>query len=628
MNEDIDVVEVRRQGRVALVVALAALAVAVAFVWRGGVAGYLVGALMLLVAAAQGWAAYDSRLPLLLLDEQGVRLRFGQTWRGFPWSAVESVEHTPRPQGWQRFWKDGRIGVLLRDEEAAVQDLTSSARRQAMLTERLYGVPFAVPLGLSTRVLGAGGDLTHTIAALAGDDVEVAEIDPTMAEETGVPEDVPPHVPAPSTGRDTGHVSGTPTNDEQSRGDDQPAAETTSTRPASEDEQVALTGSGGDTNPRLTRVDDSADEAADDQDDDHSDDLGDEKATDEAEPEEKPARAAAAALREDSTAVRADVRYTPSPQEQEAADAAAKEAHDPDLAVEGATALRLDRADDELPPRPDLPELPDGVRRISKPGKPVEALSFDGVTPRPADEPVIGPEIAAARTRLGLSVDALAEWTRIRPHVIEAIEVDDFAPCGGDFYARGHLRTLARVLAIEVAPLLEAYDEKYASGPVSPRTVFSAELGRADSKPLSGRRGSGGPTWSVLVAAVMAVVLVWSVARLIIEGTEQPKNDAAIQLDGSAGTSNPYRNSKPKTAPPVKVTVTAAGGGAHVIVRDARGKVVFTGDLAFGQSKSLQVAPPLRVQTSDGSLTVSVDGGKAQPLGKTGAAAQRTYTSR
>ena len=53
---------------------------------------------------------------------------------------------------------------------------------------------------------------------------------------------------------------------------------------------------------------------------------------------------------------------------------------------------------------------------------------------------------AAARTRVGLTVDELAERTRIRPHVIESIEVDDFAPCGGDFYARGHLRTLARVL--------------------------------------------------------------------------------------------------------------------------------------------------------------------------------------
>ena len=76
----------------------------------------------------------------------------------------------------------------------------------------------------------------------------------------------------------------------------------------------------------------------------------------------------------------------------------------------------------------------------------MEPLVIDDFAVEPAADPVVGPELAAARTRLGLTVDQLAERTRIRPHVIESIEVDDFAPCGGDFYARGHLRTLARVL--------------------------------------------------------------------------------------------------------------------------------------------------------------------------------------
>nr|WP_246321910.1 helix-turn-helix domain-containing protein [Nocardioides panzhihuensis] len=235
--------------------------------------------------------------------------------------------------------------------------------------------------------------------------------------------------------------------------------------------------------------------------------------------------------------------------------------------------------------------------------------------------PEIGAEIAAARRRLALDIDGLAEWTRIRPHVIEAIEVDDFGPCGGDFYARGHLRTLARVLGIEVAPLLRTYDEKHASGPVSARAVFEAELAHSAAIRPS-RRMRGGPSWSVLVAAVMAVILVWSVARLVVDGTQGQPEAGAIQLDGSAGTDSPYGKSSP-----VPVTISAAGGGAHVVVRDSRGKVVFSGDLAFGESKELQVTPPLRVQTSDGSLKVAIGDGKANELGKTGEAAQRTYTA-
>ena len=96
------------------------------------------------------------------------------------------------------------------------------------------------------------------------------------------------------------------------------------------------------------------------------------------------------------------------------------------------------------------------VRPISRLGDPVDALVIDDFVTEPAYDPVIGPELAAARTRVGLSVDELAERTRIRPHVIESIEVDDFTPCGGDFYARGHIRTLARVLGKDPAPLLAA----------------------------------------------------------------------------------------------------------------------------------------------------------------------------
>jgi cytoskeleton protein RodZ len=616
---DVDVVEVRRNGRLALVVALSSLLVGLAFVLRGGIEGYLVGLILLAVAAVQGWTAWDSRMPLLLVDEQGVRLRFGQTWQGIPWSKIESVEHTPRPEGIERFWKDGRIGVLLHDEDEVLEELSPTARRQAMLTERLYGLPFSLPLGLSTRVLGAGEDLTEAIAYVAADGVEIVEIDPGMEAdatvETVEPED------------DT----------DESVGDDTPVDDgDTAIRPP-------LSAGAGDTNPRMLRVLDEPDinaaDVADEAEQGQVDrDTEQDETTPKTDPEEKSEEKAeakaepVAPLREPSTAVRVDVRYVPEePQET--------------IAVHGANALQLDPVETEPDSDADAPEAgadeqtevfaiesaaedsePEGVRALAEPDEGVKPLSIDGADDQPTEVvstkvPEIGAEISAARRRLALDVEGLAEWTRIRPHVIEAIEVDDFGPCGGDFYARGHLRTLARVLGIEVAPLLRTYDEKYASGPVSPRAVFEAELAHSAAvRPV--RRMRGGPSWSVLVAAVMAVILVWSVARLVIDGTQHEPEAGAIQLDGSAGTNSPYGK-----ASPVAVTITAAGGGAHVVVRDSRGKVVFSGDLAFGESKALQVTPPLRVQTSDGSLKVAVGDGKARALGKTGEAAQRTYTA-
>jgi hypothetical protein len=203
--------------------------------------------------------------------------------------------------------------------------------------------------------------------------------------------------------------------------------------------------------------------------------------------------------------------------------------------------------------------------------------------------------------------------------VIESIEIDDFAPCGGDFYARGHLRTLARILGVDAAPLLRSYDKHYSDAPIDARRVFEAELATVAGGSIRGTRG--GLNWSVLVAAVMAAVLVWSIARLIVDGPVEL--DRAPVLNGS-----PSHGQGAGAAPEVPVVFTAAGGGTKLKVRDGQGDLVFDGDLAFGQSASLDVSPPIRVWASDGSVTATIDGEERGALGETGEETSGTYVAR
>ena len=80
-------------------------------------------------------------------------------------------------------------------------------------------------------------------------------------------------------------------------------------------------------------------------------------------------------------------------------------------------------------------------------------------------------------------------------------------------------------------------------------------------------------------------------------------------------------------APAVPVVISAPASGARVIVRDGAGAVAFSGDIAFGGSKSLSVSPPVRIQSSDGSVTVSVKGEDHGPLGTSGSPAPARSSS-
>ena len=71
----------------------------------------------------------------------------------------------------------------------------------------------------------------------------------------------------------------------------------------------------------------------------------------------------------------------------------------------------------------------------------------------------IGAELAEARRQAGLTIEQVSQRTRIRAAIIEGIERDDFSVCGGDFYARGHIRAIARAAGADPEPLVREYDD-------------------------------------------------------------------------------------------------------------------------------------------------------------------------
>ncbi len=278
--------------------------------------------------------------------------------------------------------------------------------------------------------------------------------------------------------------------------------------------------------------------------------------------------------------------------------------------------------DDELRRRDERWES-QGVVPIARPGHAVAPLVIDDFATEPALAPVIGPRIEQARTRLGFGIDTLSTRTRIRPHVLEAIEVDDFEPCGGDFYARGHLRTLATVLGLPGEELVAEFDERYSSAPINARRVFEAELATGMSGGI--KTSIGGPRWGLMMGVVLALVLAWGVARLFTDTPEQVTAQSPV-LNGSAGLASDQEPITSSLGTPVKMTVKAVRGPSDVLVRDHSGAILWAGHLVEGGHKQLFGTGPFTVRAvHPAAVDVWVAGKARGVVGDGDRAARRTF---
>jgi transcriptional regulator with XRE-family HTH domain len=108
----------------------------------------------------------------------------------------------------------------------------------------------------------------------------------------------------------------------------------------------------------------------------------------------------------------------------------------------------------------------------------------------------IGEALAQARHQAGLTVTQVSDQTRIAAKIITGIERDDFSACGGDFYARGHIRGIARVVGINPEPLIEEYD----TAQLGPQAIADDMTQPVTSIKTRGRR------W---MPWITALILVW-----------------------------------------------------------------------------------------------------------------------
>ena len=197
----------------------------------------------------------------------------------------------------------------------------------------------------------------------------------------------------------------------------------------------------------------------------------------------------------------------------------------------------------------------------------------------------IGETLADARRQAGLTITQVSQQTRIRESIIRAIEQGDFSPCGGDFYTRGHIRSIAGVVGVDPGPLIGEYDAGH--GP--PGSMSAADIFEP-ATPIRIRE----PRRSFGLGKVMIVVLL---AVIGYGAYYYVSTRAARTTATSAATVRPAASSKPTAK--ATATTPAATARQHSeaviqlaavkncsVVLTANGKQLFSGIVVAGQTKT------------------------------------------
>jgi cytoskeletal protein RodZ len=148
----------------------------------------------------------------------------------------------------------------------------------------------------------------------------------------------------------------------------------------------------------------------------------------------------------------------------------------------------------------------------------------------------IGEDLAEARRQAGLTVTEVSQRTRVRPAIISGIEADDYSACGGDFYARGHIRSIARAVGADPESLIREYD----AAKLGPHAI-----GEDITEPIARIRvrKRRGLTWTAVVGLALAVGLGF-LAYYLLSGS-RPATGAASAAQAHQATHHPASHGGP-----------------------------------------------------------------------------------
>ena len=227
----------------------------------------------------------------------------------------------------------------------------------------------------------------------------------------------------------------------------------------------------------------------------------------------------------------------------------------------------------------------------------------------------IGDTLADARRQAGLTVTQVADRTRIRETIIRGIEQDDFSACGGDFYARGHIRSIASVVGTDPVPLIREYDEAHGA----PEAMRAADVFEPSTPLRIKERRS--LNWSVAMILALLVIVGYGAYHLVSSSSSSSsshgKAAAALAAPTRHPTPKPSSPSPTRTAPAshdVIIHLSAVEDCWVYLTSDQGNNTIYSGVVSAGSTQTWKETQDVSLRLGNpAGVVLTVNGKKQSP---------------
>jgi len=238
----------------------------------------------------------------------------------------------------------------------------------------------------------------------------------------------------------------------------------------------------------------------------------------------------------------------------------------------------------------------------------------------------LGSLIAKARKDAGLSLEDLAAKTNIRMSVLSEIEKNNFEHCGGETYARGHVRNIAAILKADQKEFIRLYEEEQGG---ETRSIKDLLIENSVMRlPAEARKVS----WKVLVLISVVSLFVVGIGQVVISNINT--NDvvgaapsaSASPTAAESPSAEPSAESTFSSGTGVEVVINAVRAKSWLFVSDASGRTLFSGQVSRGAVKSFSSDSQLNLKVGNaGGVDLKVNGKKVEAIGVDGEVVSVSY---